>query len=129
MCGPRRSLKPFMPSDSELLALGHIRHNIALAMSFVEGLDYERFRDDFRNFYAVTRALEIISEASRKLSAPLKERHPGIPWKDMAGAGNIYRHDYEDVIQQRVWKTVFEALPPLLAAIQEELATGEGLSP
>ena len=70
----------------------------------------------------MTRALEIISEASRKLSPDLKGRHPGLPWKDMAGAGSIYRHDYEDVMHQRVWQTVQEALPPLLTAIEAELA-------
>ena len=30
----------------------------------------------------------------------------------MAGAGSIYRHDYEDVIEQRVWQTVHEASRP-----------------
>jgi len=43
----------------------------------------------------VTRCLEVISEASRRLSDELKARHLGIPWKQMAGAGNIYRHDYQ----------------------------------
>jgi len=43
------------------------------------------------------RCLEIISEASRRLPSSLKERHPSIDWKRMAGAGNVYRHDYEDV--------------------------------
>ena len=47
--------------------LFHIRDNIALVRSFVEGFDYERFRADTRTVYAVTRALEIISEASRRL--------------------------------------------------------------
>jgi uncharacterized protein with HEPN domain len=31
----------------------------------------------------------------------------------MAGAGNVYRHDYEDVAAQFVWETVQQALPPL----------------
>jgi Ribonuclease HepT-like len=40
----------------------------------------------------------------------------------MAGAGNIYRHDYEDVAAQQVWDTVQIDLPPLRAAIAQELA-------
>jgi uncharacterized protein with HEPN domain len=43
--------------------------------------------------YAVIRSLEIISEASRRLSDELKARHPGIPWREMAAAGNFYRHN------------------------------------
>ena len=76
--------------------LFHIRDNITLAGSFVEGFDYERFRDNQLVFYGVTRALEIISEASRRLPAAMKARHPEIPWQDVAGAGSVYRHDYED---------------------------------
>jgi uncharacterized protein with HEPN domain len=35
----------------------------------------------------------------------MKSRHPSIAWRDMAGAGNIYRHDYEDVAARHVWHT------------------------
>ncbi len=41
----------------------------------------------------------------------------------MAGAGNIYRHDYEDVAAIQVWETVRLALPPLRAVVNIELAT------
>jgi len=71
--------------------------------------------------YAVTRCLEIISEASRRLSDALKQRHPNIAWRDVAGAGNIYRHDYEDVAAQDVWNTVRVALPSLRAVVEQEL--------
>lgn len=40
----------------------------------------------------------------------------------MAGAGNIYRHDYEDVSAQQVWDAVQIDLPPLRAAVERELA-------
>lgn len=39
----------------------------------------------------------------------------------MAAAGNVYRHDYEDVAARFVWDTVRQALPPLRTAIEEEL--------
>ncbi len=39
----------------------------------------------------------------------------------MAGAGNVYRHDYEDVAAQYVWETVQLALPPLRTVIEAEL--------
>ncbi|WP_245300198.1 HepT-like ribonuclease domain-containing protein [Methylocystis bryophila] len=55
----------------------------------------------------------------------MKDRHPSIPWTEMAGAGNIYRHDYEDVQQRLVWGVVHLRLPELLAMIESELATGK----
>jgi uncharacterized protein with HEPN domain len=72
-------------------------------------------------FYAATRCLEIISEASRRLPLAFKERFPEIPWKDVAGSGSIYRHNYEDVQERRIWKTIHEALPPLRALVDTEL--------
>ena len=72
--------------------------------------------------YAVTRCLEIISEASRRLPDDLKARHLSIAWRDMAGAGNIYRHDYEDVAAEHVWDAVQIDLPPLRAVTAQELA-------
>ncbi len=112
-----------MPSEasSPKAYLFHIRDNVTLARGFVGDLDYERFRDNQLIFYAVTRALEIISEASRRLPDEMKARHPEIPWIDVAGAGNVYRHDYEDVQQRAVWVTVQRDLPPLLAVVEEEL--------
>jgi uncharacterized protein with HEPN domain len=70
----------------------------------------------------VTRCLEIISEASRRLPDELKARHPSIAWKQMAGAGNVYRHDYEDVAAHYVWETVQRALPALRVVIEQELS-------
>lgn len=90
-------------------------------MQFVEGFDGDAFKDDARTVYAVTRCLEIISEASRRLPEELKARHPAIAWKQMAGAGNVYRHDYEDVAAQFVWDTVQRALPPLRAVVELEI--------
>lgn len=113
-----------MPSDSSATRrwLNDIRYHIELAQSFVGALGYEEFRDDVLRFYAVTRCLEIISEASRRLPDEMKARHPSIGWKEMAGAGNIYRHDYEDVAARRVWRTLQLALPPLCLVVERELA-------
>jgi len=44
-----------------------------------------------------------------------------ISWREMAAAGNFYRHNYEDVLPRRVWKTLREDLPPLRAVIEHEL--------
>jgi uncharacterized protein with HEPN domain len=110
-----------MPSERTEIVLLDILHHIDLATNFVQGFDREAFADDIRTVYAVTRCLEIISEASRRLPEDLKARHLGIAWKKMAGAGNVYRHDYDDVAARVVWDTVEHALPPLRFAIAEEI--------
>jgi uncharacterized protein with HEPN domain len=111
-----------MLSSAAPAVLRDIAHHIDLAIQFAAGFDCETFLADARTVYAVTRCLEIISEASRRLPDDLKARHPTIAWKDMAGAGNIYRHDYEDVAAQQVWDAVQIDLPPLRVVIEGELA-------
>ncbi len=44
----------------------------------------------------------------------------------MAGAGNIYRHDYELVLDKAVWDTVHSSLEPLLDVVEEELSQLDG---
>jgi uncharacterized protein with HEPN domain len=110
-----------MLSNKARLALFDIRENGKLACEFVAGLTYEGFERDRRTFYAVTRALEIISEATRRLPPELQQRHPSLPWRAIMGVGNIFRHNYDNVAERQVWRTVRESLPSLLAAIAQEI--------
>lgn len=109
-----------MPSRDTLRALKVIAYNIDLARRFIEDLSFETFEVDERAIYAVTRCLEIISEASRQLPDTLKARHPHVPWRRIAGAGNVYRHDYEDVLPVVLWTTVTEQLADLEQAMRAE---------
>lgn len=95
--------------------------NIRLARELVTGGDFEQFASDWRNVYAGIRCLEIISEASRRLDEAHKDRHPHVPWRNVADAGNVYRHGYEAVDPRRVWDTIVEGLPTLEAAVKAEL--------
>ena len=111
-----------MRSKSPHGPLLDIVENLQLAKQFVGDLDYQGFCDDRRTVYAVIRCLEIVSEASRRLPEELKARHPTIPWRDIAAAGNIYRHQYEDVLEQRLWRTIKDHIDPLLHIAEHELA-------
>jgi uncharacterized protein with HEPN domain len=113
-----------MPSEREAIRrwLIDIRHHIIMAERFAEGMTYATFKDDNLHLYAVMRCLEIISEASRRLPKAFKERYPAIQWKNMAAAGNIYRHEYEDVAAREVWDTLTLHLPPLRLIAETELA-------
>ena len=105
--------------------LNDIQHHIAMAQGFIAGMNYEAFKDDNLHLYAVTRCLEIISEASRRLPQELKAGHPSIEWREMAAAGNIYRHEYEDGAASRVWRTLTVNLPLLHDVVVQELAALE----
>ena len=98
-----------------------IRENVEAAFEFIGGMGVVEFEQDRRTIYAVTRCLEIISEASRRLDAETKDRHPHIPWQRVSSAGNIYRHEYANVSPLQIWRTVQERLPELLTMCMAEL--------
>jgi uncharacterized protein with HEPN domain len=88
-------------------------------------LTLDAFAADWEKRWLVERGVEIISEASRRLSDELKARHPDIPWRKVAGIGNILRHNYEDVAAPVMWTLVRDELPPLEKVCREELAAAQ----
>ncbi len=122
MSGQAPSATRFMLSETDRFALFDIRDCILLAREFSEGLTYEAFAASRLHFFAVTRALEIISEASKRLPDDLRARHPELPWRAMRDAGNQYRHRYDNVAEQAVWTTLQKDLAPLLAVVLAEIA-------
>src|ERR1017187_6928484 len=94
-----------MPSKNPAQRLRDIIDNIDAIEAFTAQLDFPAFRMDRKTVYAVVRALEIVSEASR--------RHPEIDWGAIAAAGNVYRHEYEAVDEALIWHTVRHDLAAL----------------
>ena len=64
------------------------------------------------------RCIEVISEASRHLPDHAKADHPDVPWRDVAGIGNIFRHEYHNIASRIVWDTVRVHLPTLESAVR-----------
>ena len=86
-------------------------------------LDLDAFEADWEKRWLVERGVEIVSEASRHLTADLKGRHPEIPWKNVADIGNVLRHAYQNVAPPVMWSLVRDHLPPLEQVCRNELAT------
>ena len=98
-----------MLSNRARLMLTGIRDNISLAERFADGPSVGAFKTDRRSFCALTRCLEVISEAARQ---SLRNRHPKLPWRAITGARNVYLHDYDNVAEEIIWRTVHRNLGP-----------------
>lgn len=97
--------------------LNHIRQAATDAITFVEGLGKDEFREDRRTQQAVVMSLIIIGEASTKIM----DQHPDfaavhtqVPWRSMRGMRNRIAHGYFDINLDVVWDTIQSALPDLL---------------
>jgi uncharacterized protein with HEPN domain len=67
------------------------------------------------------RLLEIIGEAAWGVSEQLRDKYPGIAWRQMAGMRNRLIHGYFDVNNDLVWETVTIELPPLITQIKSAI--------
>lgn len=111
-----------MLSKNPAQYLRDILDNIYAIGRFSTGPDPAVVRSDQKTVYAVVRALEIISEASRRLPNAILDRYPDIKWAAIAAAGNVYRHEYSSVNEAIIWVTVDKHLEPLRVMAEKELA-------
>src|SRR5690348_17201552 len=95
----------------------HMLEAISNIETDTAGYDFERFRKDRRARQLVERNLEIISEASRRLPQAVKDAEGQIPWRAIAGIGNVIRHDYHDTYPTILWQTCAKDLRPLKDAL------------
>lgn len=78
-----------------------------------------RIGDDEVLYDAALRNLQTLSEATQCLPADLKERHPGIPWREISGFRNILVHNYLGEIDPLTIATVLDKhLEPLDEAVK-----------
>lgn len=87
----------------------------------MQGVSPDAFESALPQRYAVERAIEIISEASRHIPSELKQKFEHLPWHQIASIGNIIRHGYDSVDPEIIWKIVTVELTPLEKAVRQLL--------
>ncbi len=92
------------------------------------GLSRQAFEEDRTTQRAVERCLEIVSEASRRLTAEQRRQDPDVPWRSMADMGNVLRHEYHRVAASVVWSTA-RSLGDLRPVLLRLIADARGARP
>jgi len=80
---------------------------------FLDGFSYDDFENDEKTIFAVCHALEIIGEASNKLSADFRTSNSNFPVRQTIEMRNFLIHGYDQIKPEVLWKTVKENLPGL----------------
>ena len=69
-------------------------------------------------FDAVVRNLEIIGEAVKRVPNSIRENHPNVAWRQIAGLRDRLIHAYFDIDIDIIWDVVQSELPILKSEIQ-----------
>ena len=92
-----------------------------IGVKITDGVTFEAFCINEEKILAAIQVLEVIEEASKKLPGSLKNRHPEVPWKDMAATRDKLIHAYHLMDEEIVWRTLKEDLPTLKRSIKRIL--------
>jgi len=112
-------------NKDDTVFLKHILDAIDLIESYLKDKNYEEFESNRMLQDAVIRELEIIGEATKNLSAEFRNRHPEIPWRQIAGMRNKLIHGYFGVDLGAVWDTATNDIPSLREKLREILKMEE----
>ena len=102
-----------------LAYIDHIQQCICKIQEYTKDLNQSDFNTAELIQDAVIRNIEIIGEATKKISPDFKARYNEVPWKEMAGMRDKLIHDYFGVDVEVVWKTIQEDIPMLKSLIEQ----------
>lgn len=86
-------------------------------LKYVENTNQQEFEQDLEKQDSVTYRILILGEASKRLSAEFRDKHPNIPWRQIAGMRNMLVHEYDQVDLDVLWDVTQNSIPDLLGKL------------
>jgi uncharacterized protein with HEPN domain len=104
----------------------HMRDAAREAQEFARDRARPDLDRDRMLYGALVWSLTIIGEAASNLTPELRASLSGVPWSNIVGMRNRLVHGYYLIDADMVWETITLHVPPLVAALDEWLASQSG---
>jgi len=100
-----------MNADTDRVYLTHMQEEVAFLRDHTRNATFDAFVSDDVLRRAVARSLEIIGEAAKNVSPALRDRHPEVDWRGMAGLRDVLIHKYFGINWRIVWDVLQNKVP------------------
>ena len=102
--------------------LEHILEAIDNVNEFSQGVNYEELINNKMLCHAIVHNIQVIGEASYKLTKEFCCAHPDVEWKDIIALRHVLVHDYYRIDMSELWTIIHDELPPLRVQIVSYIA-------
>jgi len=110
----------------DTIRIRHMLDAATEAVLFAEGISRPDLDTDRKTAFAIVRAVEIIGEAASRVSAECRSECSEVQWPAMVAMRNRLIHAYFDIDLDRVWETVTDDPPELVAKLEDVLGREGG---
>ena len=102
--------------------LEHIVEAIDRILNFADNNTKDNLETDNLKYYGIIKNIEIIGEATYKLTRAFCKEHSETPWEFIAKMRHVLVHDYYQIDPDAVWKVIQEDLPSLREQVARYLS-------
>ncbi|MFY9820870.1 MAG: DUF86 domain-containing protein [Thermoanaerobaculia bacterium] len=106
------------PEERDLAYLWDMLQAARDILEFTRGISPGEYNSNKMLQMAVERGFQILGEAARRVTEPLRAAHPEIPWSSIVGHRNVIVHDYADLSPKRIWEVIEDDLPGLVPVLE-----------
>jgi len=89
------------------------------AVNYLQNVEYQDFAGNKLLQDAVLRRIEIVGEASHRITAQTKVKYNKFAWKEMRNVRNYILHIYSELNPEEIWNTVKNEFPELIKQLKE----------
>ena len=107
-----------LPEGPDVAHLWDLLEAAREVVCYTSDLSFHAYQQDRMRQRAVERALEIVGEAARRLSAPFKQAHDDVPWRRIIAQRNVLAHEYGEIVQERIWRVATVQVPDLIVRLE-----------
>ena len=108
-----------MTLHNDDLYLLHMLESAQKALAFVQGKSRTEYERDEVLRFALLHLIQTVGEAARNISDEFQHQHPEIAWKPIMGIRHRIVHNYADIDEEVIWKTVTDDLPALVKVLEQ----------